>query len=315
MSTRQQRIHILISLIFLFLFSCLPESGSNTTSSDSDPADTVPCVEIAQNSTLPYSFTKKAVIEDWTATWCGYCPDGFARIQTIESNYPGRVYAVAHHSNDSLSVNDSLSLGDDLGGINGIPAGAVNRTVYPSSGDVILNRGYWSTVVESLLSTGTNSVIQYNDLPVSAECGLRVVTTLSGSTGTARIDFGFTSDPSENVSLSVFVLEDGVTGYSQSNYYNDDATSPYYGLGNPISGFEHNHVLRKFVTPVEGDLVFSGGDTETVYYIEYTFSIDGSWDSDNLSVLAMLHRSGSGAGEHVILNAQKAALGGTHDWD
>jgi len=222
---------------------------------------------------------------------------------------------VAHHSNDALTIYASSNLSDDLGGSSGIPAGAVNRIVNPYTSSVIQNRGYWSVSVDGLFSASSNSYLQNNGLTPQTIGGLRLESSVSGSTGNVMVEFGFTDNPGNDVYLSVFLLEDKVTGYSQSNYYNDDSSSDYYGLGNPIVGFEHNHVLRKVVTPLSGDLVFSGGETETVYSVDYSFSLESAWKVSELSVLVMLHYSGSGSGDHVVLNVQKTSLGETHDWD
>ena len=43
--------------------------------------------EVPSIGPVPYSFTKKVLIEEFTGAWCGYCPDGAHRLEnTINAN-------------------------------------------------------------------------------------------------------------------------------------------------------------------------------------------------------------------------------------
>ena len=63
---------------------------------------------IADGELLPQQFTQKIVIENWTATWCGYCPDGTYVLDELMEGYPNQVYGVAHHRMDDLTVTGSI---------------------------------------------------------------------------------------------------------------------------------------------------------------------------------------------------------------
>jgi hypothetical protein len=49
--------------------------------------------------------------------------------------------------------------------------------------------------------------------------------------------------------LNVFIVEDSLhgsgSGWDQTNYFNNTPGHPFYGLGNPIVGYRHNHVVRQ----------------------------------------------------------------------
>jgi hypothetical protein len=144
------------------------------------------------------------------------------------------------------------------------------------------------------------SYVENGNLNVTAHCGFN--TTLSG--GDYRI--------------SIFLTEDGVTGYPQSNYYNDgteDPNSPFIGLGDPIVDFVHNHVVRTAVTEGLGDIIpaasmIPGGE----FVITKSAPIDG-YVINNLRIVAFINLVGPDANGHQVMNAQQANVYEIKDWD
>ena len=255
-------------------------------------------------SKVPSTFTKKVLIEEFTGAWCGYCPDGAYRVKNLINDNDGKVVGVSLHSGDAMEVAHTNYLETTYQNT-GFPSGMVDRVSI--DGFTSLNRGYWEYVAnDQLLET--------------AVCGLAIISEVNGQNATVEVHAGFNSTLNgDDYRLTVYLIEDGVTGtgygYDQRNYYNTDPESPFYNLGDPIEGYEHNHTLRAVLSESLGDAIMvsemvSGGE-----HIE-TYTVDlSSYNKNNLSIVAFVTYIGSTIAEHEIMNVQKCGIDGFQDWD
>ncbi|MGB0892226.1 MAG: Omp28-related outer membrane protein [Flavobacteriaceae bacterium] len=232
----------------------------------------------------PTTFIKKAIIEDYTGTWCGWCPRVSYAIGLVEAQTDKVFTVAAHVANNEPMENDASRALRNAFGVNSFPTAYVNReSVWtypePSNIDEAVNQ-----------ATGNTNV------------GLAINSVLSGETMNVVVSSGF----AENVAgtrLVVFILEDKVV-YNQANY------TSYYGGADPIVNFEHNHVLRYSATDVLGTPTeSSSGVHHTSFSINLGF--EGVSDKNNTAVIAMLVNS---TGKKV-LNAQYAKVGVKKDFD
>ncbi len=255
-------------------------------------------------SNVPSAFTKKVLIEEFTGAWCGYCPDGAHIVESIINDNNGKVVGVSLHSGDAMEVAHTNFLETTYQNT-GYPSGMVDRVSI--NGSTSLNRGYWESVANAQLSE-------------TAVCGLAIISEVNGQNATVEVHAGFNSTLNgDDYRLTVYLIEDGVTGtgygYDQSNYYNEVAESPFYNLGNPIEGYEHNHTLRAILSESLGDAIMvsemaSGGE-----HIE-TYTVDlSSYNKNKLSIVAFVTYIGSTIAEHEIMNVQKCDIDGFQDWD
>ena len=254
-------------------------------------------------SKVPSTFTKKVLIEEFTGAWCGYCPDGAHIVESIINDNNGKVVGVSLHSGDAMAVAHTNFLETTYQNT-GYPSGMVDRV--PVNGNTSLNRGYWEYVASDQLTK-------------TAVCGLAIKSEVNGASATVEVHAGFNTTLSGEFRLTVYLIEDGVTGtgygYDQRNYYNTEAESPFYDLGDPIVGYEHNHTLRAVLSESLGDAIMvsemvSGGE-----HIE-TYTVDiSSYNKNNLSIVAFVTYIGTSITEHEILNVQKCGIDGFQDWD
>ena len=166
--------------------------------------------------TLPSTYTKKAIIEDYTGTWCGWCPRVSYAISLVEAE-TDKVFVVGAHIGDAMENSYSSALKNAFG-VTGYPTAYVNRAAvwdYPEPSNV-------SQAIAA--ADGSTNV------------GLAVGATLDGNTMNILVSTGFTESVN-GTKLVVFVLEDGILA-NQANY------TSYFGGGSILSNFEHNHVLR-----------------------------------------------------------------------
>ena len=259
-------------------------------------------------SKVPSTFTKKVLIEEFTGAWCGYCPDGAYRVKNLINDNDGRVVGVSLHAGnptgDAMEIAHTNYLETTYQNT-GFPSGMVDRVSI--DGFTSLNRGYWEYVAnDQLLKT--------------AVCGLAIISEVNGQNATVEVHAGFSSTLNgADYRLTVYLIEDGVTGegygYDQRNYDNTIAESPFYNLGDPIIGYEHNHTLRAVLSESLGDAIMvsemvSGGE-----HIE-TYTVDlSSYNKNNLSIVAFVTYIGTSITEHEILNVQKCGIDGFQYWD
>ncbi len=252
---------------------------------------------------VPESFTKKVLIEEFTGAWCGYCPDGAHRLENIINLNDGNVIGVSLHNGDQMAVGHTDYLGSTYQNT-GFPSGMVDRI---SINDVVsINRGWWEGVAMDQLTKVAN-------------CGLAIKSEVSGSKANIEVRVGFNASLAGSYKLSVYLIEDKVIGegygYDQSNFYDTDSNSPFYQLGNPIVGYEHNHTLREILSDQAGDPIDSSYLTSNGEFINtYTTDIS-SYNEKNLSVVAFVTSIGLLFTEHEVKNVQSCDINSLQDWD
>lgn len=235
---------------------------------------------------LPVSTTpqnKTAVLEEFTGIYCGYCPDGHTIANAIKAANPTKVvlvnihaggYATVAAGEPDLKTTEGTSINNMSGmGIAGYPAGDVNRVVVPSASQqtaspygMAQNRNAWSSSVNAILTQTSYCNVA---LQGTVDVNTRVLTVVAQVYYTAN-------SPVNTNSLTIFLLEDKVLG-PQHNYGN-----PYYNASNynADGSYNHNHVLRKALTPTFGLTIptTSAGTTFTTmatYTIPATYGAAG----------------------------------------
>ena len=258
-------------------------------------------------SEMPLSFTKKVLIEEFTAAWCGYCPWGAAIVENIVNDNEN-VIPVAVHVRDGMAIDHSSFLEMTYQN-NSYPAGMVDRAPYnvnDTTQVVSFNAGYFS-------------YFSANQLLLEAECGLAMRSNVSGDIATIEVRAGFNTDLSGDYRLTVYLLEDGVTGsgygFDQINWDNEEPQSDFYEMGDPIVGYVHDHTLRAVLSgelgdPLDESVLTSGGEHIASYSIEIS-----NYDKKNLSAVAFIQRIGADFTQHEVLNVQQVGITGFQDWD
>lgn len=259
-------------------------------------------VEVATETvTPPAVFTQRVLIEEATGTWCGYCPDGARVLDLVSDTHPGLVVGAALHGGDIMEPPGFDVVSAYLGEVTGYPTGAVSRR--SSGGAVFLSRGSWESQAALVLAE-------------TATCGLTIDSVVDGTGVTVIVLYAFAVVPDDETRLTVCLTEDGITGYPQANYYDDDASSIFYQAGNPIQDYVHNHVVRLYLTSPEGDPVEGGTPAAgTTRAVTLAGTIDAAWDPAEMHVVALLHTDGGSAVDRPVLNVHSAPLDTVGGWD
>lgn len=227
------------------------------------------------------NFNKKVLIEDFTGTWCGWCPRVSYGIEQVNAQTNDAVVVALHKSgNDPYIINTSPY------NVSSYPTAHLNRTTewaYPEPENV-------SQVVG--LTSGTNPRL-----------GLALSPTLNGSTLSVDVNvkFGYNFN---NMKLVVYVLESGLV-YPQTNY------TSYYGGGSSIPNFVHNHILRSVLTNVLGDAITGNTNSGDVYNRNISVALPSNiTDSNNISIVAFVVDNSGKA-----INVRMAHIGDTQTFE
>lgn len=243
---------------------------------------------------------RRIVMEEFTGSWCGYCPRGAVALEKLAEEYPEQFIGIAVHSGDNMATSSYNQL---LKQVSGFPSSMLNRQsdiIDPYYGSNGQNFGIKNDV-ETLLKVPTLA-----DLSLEAIYDGKSKTSL---TVTSQTTFYYTSDKNP-YKLAYVVLEDGVVG-SQSNYFAGVSGLPedlafLKDKPSTIRDFEFNDVARNIHTcmglsgSLEGAIKEDEAKTHT-YKINLPSTIK---NKDNLKLVVLLLDSETGE----IMNANQIPL-------
>ena len=73
-------------------------SKVNGKDDDYEGNSTIQSIVKYKENVYPY----KVVVEEGTATWCGFCPRGIVGVQEMKKKYPDSFIGIAAHRDDPL---------------------------------------------------------------------------------------------------------------------------------------------------------------------------------------------------------------------
>ncbi|MGJ8683515.1 MAG: Omp28-related outer membrane protein [Nonlabens sp.] len=268
-----------------------PIAGSSALLSGVGVKNAVATVGTETSNTLAVeviapSFTTKALIEDYTGAWCGWCPRISQGIIDVHNSSNGDdVIAVAVHNGDSMAFPLEGQMRSQFG-VNGFPTGILNRA------------DRWSSVSGDAMNIQQPLQLLNAVKPV----GLAINSSVSGSTVNATVKVGFDIEQS-NLKLVAVLLQNGVVA-SQTNYTSN------FGGGSSLPNFVHNDILKAAFTDIFGDAIpaaeqVGGG----VYSVDLSATSSGVNSSDWDIVAFVVNASGE------VVNVQKASVGSNKDFD
>ncbi len=224
---------------------------------------------------------RKVIMEDYTGTWCGYCPSLDAAINEV-ALLTDDISVVAIHNNDDLALAIEPTIREEFG-VFGFPSGRINRTTP------------WGSALNFPISAVTD--LAGNVVPIA----ISITTQVSNGTLFTKINVA-SEEEIQDKKLVVYLLEDGIVR-DQTNYFNNDETSPYFGLGNPIPNFELDHVLRASISDAFGDPMTNTAAL-TDFEMNYSYNLPSDFVVNNLSIVVMVVEQDNTAvnTQHVKVN-------------
>lgn len=200
------------------------------------------------------NFNKRVLIEDYTGTWCQYCPRVSYSISQVRAQTNDAVVVAIHRGASDPYNFSAASVLESMIGLTGYPTAMLNRKTdwtYPENNNV-------AQVVN--LTSGTNPRI-----------GLAMTNSVNSANGnvTVQVNVKFGKNFS-GLKLVVYALEDNLL-YNQTN------STSFYGGVNPIAGFNHKDVLRAFLTTsILGDDITGATAVNGVYTRSFVYNLGGA---------------------------------------
>lgn len=179
----------------------------------------------AQATLNIYGFLPKhrAVLEEYTGTWCGYCPRGLVGLEVMAKRHPADFIGISYHQGDPMDISTIYEGKNAVGytfpsEISGFPAGWLDRTYeadayYGFDSDPMGIDDAWQEVCQVF---------------APAEVTVKGVFDDSNTTLTATADATFLKTHSNaNYKVEFVVVEDdmydingtGSSDWKQRNYY------------------------------------------------------------------------------------------------
>ena len=245
------------------------------------------------------SYPRKAVCEEGTGTWCGYCVRGLVMLDSIKNNYADKIIGIAAHSGDAMQSNYVNYVSKYFG--SGYPTGTVCRMVTADPKDFI-------RYSEILL----NNNEPFTAISLSTEFD-KATRTVTATTTTTFAE----THADNNYALAYAIIENNVhkpgdDDYRQHNSYANGALGEMGGYEKydeyiPSEVMYYNDVARGYIDDLSGidgsiPSTVSAGETVTD---ERTFTLpDNIIVDDNVEIVALLIDKKDG---HII-NAEAKAI-------
>lgn len=178
-----------------------------------------------------FDHERKFVVEEFTGTWCGWCPRGIVGFENMDKTYPDKFIGIAVHYSDAMSTSTYNAFTNKY--YQGAPSSIVNRDpMYqpdPNFDDL--------SATLQVFDDSKAAVQPYITSFAFDEEG-------DSATVETKVVFGF-NDSNAKYRLAFVVLEDSVLG-RQTNYYSGGSNGTLDGwekMGSPVT-WNYSHVAR-----------------------------------------------------------------------
>jgi len=233
-----------------------------------------PLVLTTTFKTFDYGFSRQMhLVEQFTSTWCTYCPQGTANIEALTQMRDDIAWVAVHENMGNVDPFrteqcDSIT---NYEGIDGFPEGSFNRATGISNASSVY------AVLTGLSATTMSTFLDYvAEGPSWATVNINSAFDADTREAVITIDGelvpNFDEMMGSNCKLTVYLTEDGLV-------------APQTSGGN---NYVHNNVLRLALGSIKG--VDMNRTSETTYKNEFTYTIPSEWNADNMHIVAFIGR-------------------------
>ena len=218
------------------------------------------------------------LIEEFSGVRCVNCPNGAREIQNLLGLYDGNLVAVSIHagffSNPypesvyDFQTPEGDALETYIGQVLGYPVASVDRKVFDGNDDPMADRAEWASFIQQQLEQDPELNMSINHK--YNEQSRQVEITVS---------FSPRADIDRDLRLGVIITESGILDYQLD-------------VDGKHSDYEHNHVLRAYLTDIAGNAIGSAPYiTGASYSSDLVFTLpeeDGWWVAENCNIVAFI---------------------------
>ena len=247
--------------------------------------------------TLTKAVPRKTVVEEFTGTWCGWCPRGIVGLEKINEKFGDEAITIAIHSDDPMAAHYGVTPGS-----------------YPMA---YVDRGFAADPYYGITDEPAgicDLVTERHAVLAEASVNLQSPTLAKSGSVTFKTEVTFNYDnPQSNYAIGYVLIADGLKGsgksWAQANYYSGNANfaddpnlKPWVDADGYVpQTYDHVAVAAKGMdmggAPISAPIV--DGKVRT---LNGNLSISGNsvlQSFENLKVVAVLFNTQSG----IIVNA------------
>ena len=169
---------------------------------------------------LAFQTTRRVVLEEYTGTTCGYCPQGHVVIERLAKDFGDRFIPIAIHAYDGgRFYSETARNYARFLGLAAAPTASIDRlyiaSPLSSKYELIDSEGgrTWYDIVSERLGTYADADIDLTDVRINGDAGISVE---------ASVKFGYDAS-NLNVNLLTVVMEDGRNASQTNNFVGSDA--------------------------------------------------------------------------------------------
>lgn len=206
-----------------FTVPAIPQQGSydltikaiKVNGNDNQDASPATTVQIGVLDVVP---THRAILEEYTGTWCGYCPRGFVGLEMMSKKYGLDFVGVSYHNGDPMEIMSADKFPSD---IEGFPAAWIDRV---RSTDAYCGDAAYGTF--GIDKTWEAQCEVFSPVEIQATGSWTDDNRLRAQ-ATATFPVGYSK---KNYRFSFVIVENGLHGtsdsWAQSNYYSGQTGWP-----------------------------------------------------------------------------------------
>ena len=237
------------------------------------------------------------LVEEFTGTWCGWCPVGFDGMERAHEEFGNRAVLIDIHNGDVMQAEEFQNL---VKRVHGFPSAIIDRKegdFYPAASDL---KKQINNEIKDRVAAGT--------IEVNASWTSKAKTAIKITTKTKFVY----ADDNANYAIGYALTEDGMKGsgsdWAQNNNLSQNPSFKnidfWYNAPSRVTGVEFNHVgvaAWGLEEGINGSVSRSFQKDEELFY-SYTANISGKkliQNKNKLNVIALLINRTTGA----IVNA------------
>ena len=240
------------------------------------------------------------VVEEFTGTWCGYCPYGMVGMKKAYDKYGDNVALISVHDGDVMAISAYSPVVNKFA--EGFPSSRINRegeNIYPY---------YLVDYISNASSRATVGTIE-----LAASWADNQQTSIKFDTKTKFVY----NDNSGNYGIAFVLVEDGLKGdgnnWAQRNYLSggsgDDDMSFWFNSPDPVSGIEYDDVAVAGWDLLDGisgsvNSVIKADEVQEFSYTGNLTQFNNIQDKTKLKAIALLINRANGS----IVNAAQVNM-------
>lgn len=249
---------------------------------------------------------KRVILEDFTGTWCGYCPRGKTVMEDCMTTYPN-VIGMTVHNGDGLANAYTNAIDAGLS-VSSYPGGAVDRFLFSGQTSVSMSTSQWKSKCASRLLSSAPVDVTFTSTYNSTTRALSVT-----------VNANFVAAASGDMRINCVLIEDGIVTPSdpQKNYMGQgcsspDANSPWYSFPCSISNYVHDGVARLNLANDNwgtAGVIPASVTAGQNFTQNYTYTLPASYNASKVYIVAFVSKYGTAASAREIMNSVKGLIG------